>query len=116
MGASKRADTTLDRLGIAVHRVGVSQAHDRLGHRQHVTGAMVDLAREQDLVLLRLLAVGDVHGDPAQASEPAGSVATASGNTDAPPDLAVRTADAELGADRLLLFGDRGNRDRKSTR
>ena len=110
MGTGKRADAALDRLGVAVDRLGIGQAHDRLSDSQDIAGAMVDFAREQHLVFFRLPALGDVDRDAAEPREPAGAVAMAGSDTDAPANLAVRTADAEFGPDRLLALGDRGER------
>src|SRR5262249_42520253 len=70
--------------------------HDRLYKRQGVARAVVDLARQQHLALFRLLAVGDVDGHATDAYDVVGRVDARHRRSDAPAQLAVRTADAKF--------------------
>src|ERR1051326_1376078 len=57
---------------------------------------MVDLARQQRLALLGLLAVGDVHRHAADPHHAAGRIEAWRRGAEAPAHLAVRTLDAEF--------------------
>ncbi len=90
MGARQCADSALDRLGIAVDGVGLGQPNDGLGDRENIAGTMVDLAGEQDLMLLGALAIGDVDGYAGEPRQVTALVAMGGRDADAPADLAGR--------------------------
>ena len=66
---------------------------------------MIDLARQQGLALLDLLAVGDVDGDAADAHDPAGGIDAGGSRSDAPARLAIAAEHAKLGLLRARAFG-----------
>ena len=59
-------------VGVVGDAAGLGQSHDRLHDRHRVLGAVIDLARQQRLPLLGILALGDVHGHAADAHDLAG--------------------------------------------
>ena len=97
MRARQRLDAAFDRLHVVVDALGAGEPDDRLDHGERVAGAMIDLARQQDLPLVGLLAVGDVDGDAGDAHHLAGAVDARGRGADAPADFAVRAQHAELG-------------------
>ena len=76
--------------------LGLGEPQHRQHDGQHVLGAMVDLAGEQELALLGALAVGDVDGDAVHAHRLAVGVARDDAGAVAPAHLAARPHDAEF--------------------
>src|SRR5579863_3340588 len=94
MGARQRLDAALDRMHIIVDALGAGEPDDRLDHCQRITGAVIDFARQQDLALVGLLAVGDVDSDPGDTDHLAGAIDARGRSADAPAYFAVRTQHA----------------------
>src|SRR5262249_45350 len=64
---------------------------------------MIDLPRQQGLALLRLLAIGPVDGDAADAPHATLGVGRHGGRADAPTHLAAGPGDARFGLERVLV-------------
>ena len=89
---------------------GAGQPHDRLHQCQGVPCAVVDFPSEQCLALFGLLPVRDIDGHPADAHDIVGRIEARNRSSDAPAQLAVRTADAELALERRRVLRRRFDR------
>src|SRR6266851_9725650 len=65
-------------------------------HRERILGPMIDLASEQQLTFLGLLAIRDVDGHATDARNPAGGILAGRGRAQAPTHTAVRTTNTEF--------------------
>src|SRR6266567_671702 len=97
-------NSPLDGRNVRVDRLRPGESDNRLHDGKRVAGAVIDLARQQRLALLRLLAVGDVDDDAAHAGDAAAGRRAGSGGADAPAHFAVRALDAELGLEGLRIL------------
>jgi hypothetical protein len=94
-----RHERFLKALGGRMHARGL--LHDQLHGGERVLDPVVELPDQQSLPLFRLLAVGDVIRDAAQACRATGAVDARGTAEDAPSELAVRSPDADLGIECL---------------
>ena len=97
MRARQRLDAALDRLDVFVDALRAGEPDDRLDDGERIAGTVIDLARQQDLALVGLLAVGDVDGDAADAHHLAGAVDARGRGADAPADFAIGAQHAKFG-------------------
>src|SRR6266568_2511654 len=97
MRASQRLDATLDRLHILLDAFRTGQPDDGLNDRERIPRAMVDLARQQDLTLVCLLAIGDIDRDAVDADSLARVIQTGGRRSDAPAHLAIGPHNAKFG-------------------
>src|SRR5258708_23166150 len=81
---------------------------DRVHDAQHVLGAMIDFAHEEVLLLLALLAFGNVLGGAAEAHGPAlrpGALKIGKSVSLHPADLAITPPDPEFARGALRIGG-----------
>src|SRR5437879_2220735 len=93
----ERVDTTFHRGDELRRGLGLGEPQHRQHDGKRVLGAMVDLARQQDLALFRPLAVGDVDADAVQTYRSAFEVTRYRRGAETPAHLGRGTDDAELG-------------------
>jgi hypothetical protein len=101
-------DATFDRRYELRRALGLGEAQHRQHDREHVLGAMVDLARQHELALFGTLAFGDVDGDAVHAHRSALGVVRDHAGPVAPAHLAGRANDAEFDLEAVLARGDDG--------
>src|SRR2546421_531825 len=65
-----------------------------------IARAVIDLPRQQRLAFFRFLALGDVHGDAADADHMVGGIDACHGGADAPARLPAWAADPKLALQR----------------
>ena len=97
MHPRQRPDPAFHRLHVGLGAFAARQPDNRLGQRQRILGAVIDLAGEQILPLFRPLAFGDVDGHAADADHAAGLVGGGGSRAEQPANFAVRANDAEFG-------------------
>src|SRR5262249_21427473 len=103
---SKRLDALGEALDEVFRTSGDSLVGNRVDDAEHILGPMIDLAHEEMLLLLALLAFGDVLNRTAEAHGPAfrpGALKISKSMTLRPADRAVSPPNPELVAVRLRI-------------
>src|SRR3984885_518469 len=95
--ARQRSDAAFDRLHVGLGAFAAREPDDRLGQRQRILGAVIDLTGQQILPLFRPFAFGYIDGHATDADDPAGLVDGGGGRAEQPANFAVRANDAKLG-------------------
>src|SRR3984885_528017 len=95
--ARQRSDAAFDRLHIGLGAFAAREPDDRLGQRQRILGAVIDLTGQQILPLFRPFAFGYIDGHATDADDPAGLVDGGGCRAEQPANFAVRANDAKFG-------------------
>src|SRR5262249_40758844 len=100
----KGADAAIERADIVIHIVGAGETHDRLDDGNNVARAVIDFLGQQDLTFLGTFAFSDIGSDAAEPDEASFLVEARYRRARAPANFTVRSPDAKLGLQGIVVF------------